>query len=209
MRYLVLALSSLAAALSSAAEPPKACPVPYEGRYANYNHYYAFDVPAGIRANRNASCGYDPELKDCMCFGDHGLHIPLPGNAVVAVYSDFPLEVIEYDPVLGQSSPSKQDILDARVARERSEASTSRAIVTPPESVEVKGNRGVRTYSEWTEKGGVAMRRVTYWMVSTQNGYPDATVRISLQSPTSDFQQHLPVLDKVLGSFQWNPKSEE
>ena len=50
------------------------------------------------------------------------------------------------------------------------------------------------------------MKRVTYWMVSTEEGYPDAAVRISMQSSASEFDTHVPVLNAVLNSFTWNLK---
>ena len=182
----------------AAADTPDTCPAPHTGRYINYDHYYAFTVPAGYSGTWQSPCAWDQELSDCICIGSHGLYISLSAMAAINVFSFYP----------DTEENTTAQILKSAVTFQRDAALKMAGSITRPQSISVNGTKGVRLVLKWRDtKSKVAMKKVTYLLVTTSNDKqdPKAELVLSLIAPEAEFVDRQQLFDKMLKTFSWQP----
>ena len=179
------------------ADTPKTCPAPYTGRYINYDHYYAFTVPAGYSGTWQSPCTWDGELNDCICIGSHGLYISLSAMASINVFSFYDTE-----------ENTTAQMLKSAVAFQRDAARKMTGSITKPQPISVKGTKGLRLVLKWRDrKSQVTMKKLTYLLVTSSNDKqdPKAELVLSLIAPEAEFDERQPLFDRMLQTFSWRP----
>ncbi|MFG6485587.1 hypothetical protein ACG04R_02825 [Roseateles sp. BYS78W] len=185
-RLLPLVAALCASTTALAADVGCADERPTTGRYRNYSYGFTVVIPKGLEGWWNSARCVPQTPDGCICMGDHGRSLPLPGGGSISI--DAAPEVFEAT----LATAAYKDLHGFEARTEASELALQR--------FEPRRLRALASYRfiATSVTAGAAVVRESVHVLLPSGGY----VAISIEAPQEQYRKYHPAYTTLLGSLR-------